>query len=92
MKLIRRPGVEQLDVDTEVFLFDPASARLAVLNATAAQVWQLCDGTRAIEDVTVRLAADFNLPDAEVATAVRMAIQNLLGQGLLLGSSADEPS
>jgi len=88
----RRQDVEQLDVATEVFLFDPISDSMMVLNTTAGQVWHLCDGTRAIEDVIVQLAADFNLPADEVATAVRSAVQDLLGQGLLMGASGVQSS
>src|SRR5688572_36388 len=71
----RRPGIEQLNVDIEVFLLDPVSDSMVILTRAAGQVWELCDGSRAIEEVIAQLAADFNLPAAELATAVRSAVQ-----------------
>ena len=51
------PGLALETVDADVIVHDPVHARVHVVNRTAAAVLQLCDGTRAPEQIADELAA-----------------------------------
>ncbi len=60
---IPAPGFLLEELDGELLLFNPHDGRLLELNATAALVWQLCDGERSISEITRLLIEAF--PEAE---------------------------
>ena len=51
------PQVVETEVDGDVCLYDPTSERVAVLNATASDVWRLADGTFTISEISELLAS-----------------------------------
>ena len=44
-------------IDDEVVLYDPRRARMHVCNATAALIWQLCDGEHDVDSIVAAVAA-----------------------------------
>ncbi len=53
----RRVGrVVQHEIDGEIVLYDPKRNRVHTLNPTAAVVWQLCDGSRAADQLAEDMA------------------------------------
>ena len=52
----RREGFVLEELDGDLLLFNPQNGRLLELNSTAALIWQLCDGTRALSDIEALLA------------------------------------
>lgn len=53
-------------VGREAILYDRRNGRAHVINASAARVWDLCDGRATLDDITGALAAAYNLPPASV--------------------------
>ena len=46
-------------IDDEVVLYDPRRARMHVCNATAALIWQLCDGEHDVDSIVAEVAAHY---------------------------------
>lgn len=61
----RHDGLVVQEMKDEVLVYDLERHEARCLNATAAHVWQHCDGQTTIADMAARLARDFNLPHDE---------------------------
>jgi len=57
-----RPEVSCRHLGEEAVLFDSRTSTAHVINRTAAEVWELCDGSRTIEEVAAVLGERY--PDA----------------------------
>jgi hypothetical protein len=76
-------GVETEVVDGEVLLYHPRHTRAVYLNATAAVVWGLCDGSRPVGEI-VRILAE-SYPDAMSLTDdVLSTVDQLRESGVLV--------
>jgi Coenzyme PQQ synthesis protein D (PqqD) len=53
---LRATHVAERLVEGELVLYNPASQRVHVLNATAACAWRLCDGRHTEADIVAALA------------------------------------
>ena len=54
-----------------------------VLNRTAAYIWELCDGTRDVENITARMCERYDVPSERAHTDVKYTIAKLFKIGLL---------
>ncbi|HEY9078014.1 MAG TPA: PqqD family protein [Anaerolineaceae bacterium] len=50
-KPMRKPEFRLELVDEDILLYDPAGEKILNFNQTATLIWQLCDGTRTVEDM-----------------------------------------
>lgn len=65
-------------------LFDPASAKFFVLNATMAFLWRNCDGTKSLPDIAQALVEEFDGIDQPTAqNDLDAAARELSSLGLL---------
>lgn len=48
----------------DLVLYDPQRGRMHVLNASAAMIWRLCDGSRTEEEIVARLTSEFEVDEA----------------------------
>jgi pyrroloquinoline quinone biosynthesis protein D len=71
------------DVREEHLLLVPEGA--VRLNATAAQVLELCDGERSIDDIVQALAARYD--GADVGDDVRELVDGLASRGLVVDAT-----
>lgn len=53
------PGFILEELDSDLLLFNPYDSSLLELNATAALVWQLCDGVRRVSEICDLLSTAF---------------------------------
>lgn len=67
----------------ELVLYRPGIAQAASLNESARAIWELCDGTRTIEDICVELARSVGVEPAELREDVRKGVIHLRDLGLL---------
>ena len=68
----------------EFAILDPSGNVIHVLNAAAAAVWVLCDGTRDTQDISVEVCRAFSLADdADLEEDVREALAVFAEKGLL---------
>jgi hypothetical protein len=61
-----------------------------VLNATAAAVWELCDGRTLLAAVVTRLQARFRIEEARDVTADVTAVLRTFLERRLIGAPASE--
>lgn len=78
------------EIDGEGIVFDPATGNTHRLNATALEIWRLCDGRRTPTDIAETLADRYDVSFAEAAGHVDDAVQLLEGRGLLLRQLASQ--
>jgi hypothetical protein len=62
----------------ELLLYHPGSARSVCLNASAALVWNCCDGQRTAAEIAALLGAQYPAAAAEIARDVPETLQRLL--------------
>jgi len=68
----------------KVVLYNPDSREVSVLNATAAAVWELCDGNTPVADAVARLKGRFRIAEArDVEADVATVLRTLSRRGLL---------
>lgn len=75
--------LQELDIEGELAVFDPADERVVMLNHTAGDVWRLSDGEHALEEIVELLAGAYAVEPGAVRDEVIATVQNLRAQGLL---------
>ena len=73
--------LEQLDDD--LLLYYPGLTKTVHLNETASLIWQLCDGTRSIEDIATVLREAFPDTAAQISVDVDTTLARLAGAGAI---------
>jgi hypothetical protein len=69
---------------SRLVLYHPDTREVSVLNATAAAVWELCDGRTLLADVVTRLQARFRIEEARDVTAdVTAELRTFAERGLI---------
>ena len=75
----RRPPIPSKNVSLqrvgqEAILHDRRNGRAHVINETAAQVWELCDGRNTFDQIVSAFAAAYQLPASDVRGDVQYII------------------
>lgn len=83
-RLLRNPSICTYDIADEAVLVEPEEQGLIALNATARAVWEQCDGTRTVEEISRGFARRYDAAYAEVAEGVRAIVSDLHAKRLLL--------
>jgi coenzyme PQQ biosynthesis protein PqqD len=73
------------EMDGELVLLHPARNVIIYANATAALVWQMCDGNNTVGQIIEILSSAYPNARAEIAQDVPQTIQKLRAQGALDG-------
>lgn len=81
--LTRSPQVSAFPLDDELVLFDPGSGQSYVLNATAARIWEWCDGSRTLALLARALATSYALDEEQALADVGELIEGFRRAGLL---------
>jgi hypothetical protein len=76
--------VIEYEVEDEMALYDPEREVVHILNATAATVWHLCDGTRTPDAVLSDFARLYGKDRGEVSDDVRSVLSFLNNAALLV--------
>lgn len=77
-----RPDVSLQLVGREAILHDVVGGRAHVINASAARVWELCDG-RSLDDLLVAFAEPYGRAPDEVRADVERVIAGFRRLGVL---------
>ena len=72
--------MEERQAGADLVLYDAAGGRLHVLNATAAAVWRMCDGSHAMPAIVGRIGSEFsvdteNSPESDVRALLRSFLE-----------------
>lgn len=79
----RVAGLDATDLGDELLVHDRAVGRVHVLNGTAREIWNLCDGKRSEEAVAREIAARYSIEDDRALPDTREALAKLAELGLL---------
>lgn len=80
----RRPHIEERQAGEHLILYDPVGGRLHDLNATAAAVWRMCDGSVPATVIASRLGEEFDVGhDHNPQEDVRALLREFLQAGLI---------
>lgn len=79
----REEGLFVQQLGDELVIFDHASYKASTLNASAAFVFNLCDGTRTSEMLAEEVSAKQNVASDEAAAIVDLALDRFSRQHLL---------
>ncbi|MGH9052712.1 MAG: PqqD family protein [Acidimicrobiia bacterium] len=77
------PHIVQTEVEGDVSLYNPRREEVAILNATASDIWSLGDGTLTLEEIVERLARAYARPPDEIRDEVQDTVQALIEGGFL---------
>lgn len=89
----RRAHVEERSAGSELVLYDPVGGRLHVLNATAAAVWRLCDGSLPAVALAGRFSDGFLVGrDQDPLADVKELLCSFLEAGLIEDRAGDHPA
>jgi hypothetical protein len=78
-----RPGVQEYRLGEELLLYVPECDAAHVLNPSAAAIWELCDGTRGVQEIGQELVASIGLRDSALLPDVVHGVAQLWELGLL---------
>jgi len=81
------PGVVTCEVLDELVAYSPASSQAVSLNVSARAIWELCDGTRTLDDICNELSESAGMPPEALRADVQAAIDQLRDLGLLVASN-----
>jgi len=81
----RSPGCHVRDLAGEKVVYEPSSHEVVVLNATAALIFELCDGERTVHDIVARLSQEFAAPEAVLRSDLDATLTELRARRLLTG-------
>lgn len=86
-----RVDVKSADFGSEIIIYADRTDGFHILNATARQIWQLCDGSHDLDDIVGDVARTFpQVPVEQVRRDVERAVQDLVEKGLVVWAAADE--
>ncbi len=75
----------QHDMDDEVLVYDPVVDRTHRLNVSASRIWELCDGTRSLEEIARVLTEQFEVEFETALQDARAVLEQLKDEQLLTG-------
>jgi len=79
----RVPAVEEYQLGDELLVYVPASETAHALNRSAAAIWELCDGTRTVEEICRDIGESLDRPAEALLPDVRAGIARLSELGLV---------
>jgi hypothetical protein len=79
----RRRGVREGRILDRLFLDIPGRSDTMTLNASAAAIWELCDGSHSLAEVAYRLEERFGMPQGGVRADVQTVVERLRSIGAL---------
>lgn len=81
----RRDDILTQESGDEIMLYDPTADELHILNPTAQLIWELCDGTHSVEQITAEVRGKFTVAaDIDVAGDVAQTLSEFANKKLLL--------
>ena len=80
----RRDGLESSSLGGRLILYDPASGALHTLNRSAAEIFELCDGSRSVGQVLATLCGRYGVPEEEIGGDVIACLQELREKELVV--------
>jgi hypothetical protein len=75
----------ETEVKGDISLFDAERNQVVVLNATASDVWRLCDGDQTLDEIVDLIASAYSVQTESVRGDVTDTVNRLIDEGFLPG-------
>ncbi|MEX2422683.1 MAG: PqqD family protein [Acidimicrobiia bacterium] len=75
----------ETEVQGDVSLYDAKREQVVVLNATASDVWRLCDGEQTLDEIVSLLASAYQADASTIRPDVEKTVAELVEAGFLPG-------
>jgi hypothetical protein len=79
-------GVVTSEVLDELVAYSPATSQAVSLNVSARAIFELCNGTRTVDDISNELSGSAGMPPEALRDDVQAAIEQMRDLGLLEAS------
>jgi hypothetical protein len=76
-------GLQLSEMEGEAILYWQEKTKMISLNESARVIWQLCDGTRTVSEITSELVASFPEMADEIRAQVPKTIKQFVDEGVL---------
>ena len=76
-------SIIETEIKGDISLFDVRRDQVLVLNATASDVWRLCDGEQTLDEIVALLSKAYGRPAADIRTEVEATVARLIEEGFL---------
>ena len=73
----------ETEVKGDISLFDAQRNQVVVLNATASDVWRLCDGDQTLDEIVDLIASAYTVEPEVVRDDVTDTVNRLIDEGFL---------
>ena len=87
----RRSRVDEFVSDRECLLYSPARDQATALNASATEIWQLCDGSSSIGAIARTLAERYRVDEKLLLGDITAAVSMFRERGLVEVAGAAPP-
>ena len=91
-KYQKAPGITEFELADEVMLHSPTGEEVFSLHPSARQIWDLCDGSRTVAQISEEIAAQFGAAGDAILADVERAVADLEKRRLLLRAGAAAPA
>lgn len=87
---LHKKGVALRRMGDECVLYDSEKGSIHIINAVAASVWEMCDGSRSLADMERELRAKYDVPDGSgVKADIRTILRDFGSLDVLTGDDDD---
>lgn len=76
-------NIIETEVKGDISLFDAERNEVVVLNATASDIWRLCDGEQSVDEIVSLIARAYDQPEEGIRDDVVSTISGLIESGFL---------
>ncbi len=73
----------ETEIKGDISLFDAEHNQVVVLNATASDVWRLCDGEQTLDEIVALLASAYQQPPEDLRPDVVATVTQFVDAGFL---------
>ncbi len=80
----RSPATASRVVDGEAVIIQPEKGVVNVLNAVGSFIWELSDGSRALEDIAKAVAAEYAVSLDQARSDAEEFVTSMVQEGMLL--------
>ena len=87
----RRSKVDEFVSDGECLLYSPVRDQATVLNGSATEIWQLCDGSSSIGAIARSLAERYRVDEKLLLDDIAAAVTMFRERGLVEVAGATPP-
>jgi hypothetical protein len=77
-------------IEDNIVLIGKEGMEIHTLNKTAAKIWELCDGTNGIDQITANICDSYDVTPEEADISVREVIDKMEKMGLIEKKGEEE--